>query len=155
VEIETRPVRALVILEVAARAHREHAADLAQHAAQPLHVRVRAEVARPVLADVTGHRQAGHVLLHADLDVREALVVLQQDVVGRVVPPDHRGLEQQRLGLRGRHDRVDVHGAGHHLPDPGLRLVAREVVPDTEHQALGLAHIQHLAAGALERVDAR
>jgi hypothetical protein len=34
VKVEARPVRAPVVLEIAARAHRERAADLAQHAPQ-------------------------------------------------------------------------------------------------------------------------
>jgi hypothetical protein len=150
VEIQARPVRALVILEIAAGPHREDASDLAQRPAQVFDVGIRPQVARPVVADLARHREAWHRLLHADLHVREALVVLEQDVVGGMVPPDHRRFQQQRLGFGRGHDRVQVHRAGHHLADPGLRLIARQVVPDPQHEALGLPHIQHLAAEPLK-----
>ena len=39
---------------------------------------------------------------------QERLVVLQPDVVRRLVLLDQRVLEQQRLPLRARHDRLDV-----------------------------------------------
>ena len=65
------------------------------------------EVARAVLLDAAGDRDARPVVLHVDLEVGVVLVVLEPDVVGGLVALDERRLQQQRVGLGSGHDVVE------------------------------------------------
>ena len=155
VVVETGPVGAAVVLEVAARAQRKDGTDLAQCALQELHVGVRPQVARAVVADVAGHRHPREFLLHADTDVGKALVVLEQDVVRRPVLADQGGLEQQRLDLGVREDGIQVGGPGHQLAQARLVELPPQVVAHPLGQALRLPDVEHPARCVLEQVNAR
>ena len=155
VVVEARPVGALVVLEVTAGAHREDAADLAQGAAQALDVGIGTQVARAVGAHVTRHREARPLLLDADPDVRVALVVLEQDVVMRMVLADEGGLEQQRLGLGLGQDGIEVGGRRHELAQARVLELAAEVAAHPVEQALGLADVEHPSPRVLPQVNPR
>ena len=88
VVLQTGPV-----LQVAAGAQREEAAQELQALVHGRDVRIGAEVARAVLRQ----EDARVLLLHRDLDVRVALVVLEADVVVRAMLLDEVALEDQRL----------------------------------------------------------
>ena len=88
-----------------------------------------------------------------ELDVGEALVVAQLDVVARTVALDEVRLEQQRLGRRGRHRHLDPrHEPQHDQRLAGMRAaveVALDPVPelprfaDVKHFAVRIEHAVH------------
>ena len=155
VVVEARPVGALVVLEVPAGAHREDAPDLAQRAPQQFDVGEGTEVARPVGAHLAGDREPRERLLHAHAHVRKALVVLEQDVEGRLILPDERRFQQQRLDFAVGEDGVEVDRPVHQLAPPGVEALVAEIAAHPGRQALGLAHVEHLSDGALEQVNPR
>ena len=87
--------------------------------------------------------------------VRIALVIAEDDVVARLVRLDQVVLQQQRLGFRTRHRRLDPR----HLRDHqrGARRVAGllEIAGDALLQVARLAHIECLAGGTEHAIDAR
>ena len=101
--LEARPV-----LQVAAGAQREELAQELEALVHGRDVRVGAEVARAVLRHAVRQEDARVLLLHRDLDVGIALVVLEADVVMRAVLLDEVALEDQRLDLGVRHDNLEV-----------------------------------------------
>ena len=103
VVLEARPV-----LQVAAGAQREELAQELEALVHGRDVRVGAEVARAVLRHAVRQEDARVLLLHRDLDVGIALVVLEADVVMRAVLLDEVALEDQRLDLGVRHDDLEV-----------------------------------------------
>ena len=151
--VEARTVGPAVVLEVLAGAEREDPAHLAQGAPEQLDVGVGSQVARAVAADVAGHRQARELLLHAHPHVREALVVLEQDVVVGPVLADERRFQQQRFDLGIGEDHVQVGGFGHQLPAEGVGQVFGQVAPHTLGEPPGLAHVPHAPTGVLEQVN--
>ena len=116
---------------------------------------VRAEVAGAVVLDATRDRDARPIVLHVDLEVGVVLVVLEPDIVDRLVALDECRLEQQRLRLvRGDDvlERRDLIGERAHLrleaaPRPEVRAHARA-------QPLRLADVEDLAPRVLHDVDA-
>ncbi|MBS1163655.1 MAG: hypothetical protein H6R03_1551 [Burkholderiaceae bacterium] len=139
---QARP-RAVGVDGVLAGAQAKH---LLQHADAVLHrpgVRIGAEVPRAAVrraAEVGDARKR----VRGELQVRVGLVVAEQDVVARRQLLDEVVLEQQRLGLRAGHRRVDggdaLEQVGGARPDP---LV--EVGADALAQVAGLADVQDLA----------
>jgi hypothetical protein len=100
---------------------------------------------------------AREILVERDGDERVGLVVAQADVEARAVLLDEALLCQQRLGLGGDHDGLDVRDAGDHLGvawgagDVG----AREVRGDALADRLCLAHVDDAVAGVAEQIDPR
>ena len=96
------------------------------------------------------------LVLDGDRDVRERLVVPQPHVEGRPVPLDEVLLEVKGLDLVARDDHLDVRDPVGELLDrrAGVR-VRLEVRPDARAERLRLAHVEDLALGVLEDVDAR
>ncbi len=117
-------------------------------------VRERAEIAPRQVARPSIRRQARELVRGGEPDVREALVVLEHDVVARLVRLDEVVLEQQRLGLRARHG----HFHGSDLRDQHLDLriqVARvEIAADAIAQVRGLADVEQFAVGREHAIDA-
>ena len=85
------------VLQVAAGAQREEAAQELQALMHGRDVRIGAEVARSVLRHAVRQEYARVLLLHGDFDVRIALVILEADVVVRAMLLDEVALENQRL----------------------------------------------------------
>jgi hypothetical protein len=113
----------------------------------------RAVVLGAVVADAAGEGDAGELLLEGQLQVGIGLVVPQQDVVPGALALDPVVFEKERLGLRVRHHKLQVHGLGHHGGEPGL-VVPRQVGRRPLAQGLRLAHVEHLPGRVLEDVDA-
>jgi len=67
--------------------------------AERLHLRVGTEVAGPVALDTSHQRHPGYGLLPRDADIGVPLVVLETDVVRRLVLADERRLEMKRVPL--------------------------------------------------------
>ncbi len=122
--------------------------------------RVRSEVARAVAGELPGALDAREVVAQGDLDVRVALVVLEPDVEPRPEPLDEVGLEEQRLGDRVHLGDLEVGDPLDRLADlvvagAGAGSLLLPVAPDPAAKALGLAHVQDLAARVLHQVHAR
>ena len=95
--------------------------------------------------DVAGRMDAGKPLL-ADDDGRVGLVVLELDVVSRLVLFDEAVLEEQGVHLGGHHDEPDV---GNLLDEqPGLAVLVgllAEVAGHSLLEAFGLADVEQCA----------
>src|SRR5690606_3441390 len=91
---------------VLARTDPEQLLQQLQRLARGHRVRVRAEEAARQLAGTTVVGEPRE-LVRGQVDVRKALVVLEQHVVARTMALDQVELEQQRLGLRGRDRDLD------------------------------------------------
>ncbi len=89
-----------------------------------------------------------------DQDVGERLVVAHQHVEARTQPLDQVRFEQQRLGLGGGRDELDLRGRGDHAHDargvPGHARIRDDALAD----ALRLADVEHLAFRIDHAVDA-
>ncbi len=115
--------------------------------------RVRAEVSAPVVHDAARHVDPGERLPYGHLDVRVLLVVPEKDVEPWPMLLDEVGLEDQRLGLRAHHDRLQSLDVPHHLAV--LRAQVRVRLEVTSHscsERLRLPDVQHRPLGATEEV---
>jgi hypothetical protein len=90
-------------------------------------------------------------------DAEEILVVAKLDVVARAMLLDERVLEDRRLLLGRRDDRIEIADGlqkeGNELPlvrAPGLKVAS-----DAAPQALGLAHVDDAPLLVFEEVNAR
>ena len=135
--------RAFLQLAVAARPQRKQRAQEPQRAAYRLGAGEGAEVERLVALDLAHQRQAreGMATIHAHQEVR--LVVLEPQVVGRLLLLDQRVLEKQRLfgGCRGHDGHVD--GATHQQPHQMPTVTDTEVATYTAAQVGRLADVEH------------
>lgn len=87
-------------------------------------------------------------------DVGERLVVPHQHVVAGLELLDEVGLQQQRFRLRRRGDELHRGGFADHAGDAvGVGLPSR-IGAHAGLQALGLAHVEHIAPGVEHAVDA-
>ena len=93
------------------------------------------------------------VLVERDREVRVGLVVAQADVEARLVALDEVVLGQQRLGLGGHEQEVDLVDAVDHL-DRAARDPVGEVAGDALADRLRLADVDDLARVVVEQVDA-
>ena len=104
---------------------------------------------------LAGEVDAREGLVERDRDVGVRLVVAQADVEDGPVALDEVLLGQQRLGLGLGGDEVDLVDRGDHV----RRAAARGRLAEVRGHALAdrarLAHVEHLALGVLEQVDAR
>ncbi len=116
--------------------------------------RVRPEEAAGELARATVERDA-RVLVARDVDERKALVVLEQDVVARLVLLDQVVFEQQRFRFRRGHRHLDAR----HLREQRERLVrvrtAAEIARHAVLQVTRLADVEDRTRRVVHAVDAR
>ena len=115
-------------------------------------VRPEEEQARPTPgpADEDDPRD---LLADRDREVRVAPVVLQENVVRRLVLLDEVRFEEERLALRRRGSELDARALRDDRP---VLLDARpQVVEDPTPQAAGLPHVDDLPAGRPEEIDPR
>ncbi len=97
---------------------------------------------------------ARKIMVLAQQDEGEALVVAQQHVEGGPEALDQLRLEQQRLGLGPRRDDRHVAGLGDHPLEPFGKLCDLSVVDDPVLQRPRLADVEHLSPGIEHAVDA-
>jgi hypothetical protein len=119
-----------------------------------LRVREGSEVARRAVAERARAQDARKVLAERDLHVGVGLVVLEADVVARLVLLDEARLEEVGLGDRARDRELDAFRALDHADVADVQAGA-EVGTDPVPQDVGLAHIKDAAAAVLEQVNAR
>mmetsp|Transcript_44541 Transcript_44541/g.104556 ORF Transcript_44541/g.104556 Transcript_44541/m.104556 type:complete len:403 (-) Transcript_44541:1288-2496(-) len=103
-------------------------------------------------AAVVAHPREGVV---AELQIRVALVVPEQDVEARVQRLDQVVLKQQRLGLGAHHRRLQPGNARDHHADARASMVLLEVAGHATLQVLGLANVKHLVLGIEVAIHAR
>ena len=114
----------------------------------------RAEVLASVADELAGGENAGKALLLDD-DERVRFIVLELDVVKRLVLFDEAVFQQQRIGFRGRDEPLDVMDLGNEEPGLAVVVVLGEVAGDAFLQVFGLAHIKKAAVHIEVLVDAR
>ena len=94
----------------------ENAPYRSEHQVHRLDVGVRPVVAGTVATDVTGREDSG-VRLVRDDDIRIALVVLEPDVVSRIMLLDQVVLQEQRFDFGVGDHEFEIGDPGHeHLP---------------------------------------
>ena len=137
-----------------AGAEQEDLAEQVERAAHALGARVRAEVGAVAAVALAREVDAREVLVEADRDVRVGLVVAQPDVEARLVLLDEGLLGEQRLGLGGDGERLDVVDLVGQRARAVLRRVG-EVARDPLADRLRLADVDDAPARVAEQVDAR
>ena len=113
-----------------------------------------AEVARAVVRRFVGEREA-RVLPRRKADEGVALIVLEQNVVARLVLLDEGVFEDQRLELARNEDGVEPVDLRDHAA--GLFVVARaelEILADAVFELLRLADVDDLTARVHHQIDA-
>ena len=103
-----------------------------------------AEVARAVLPRAARNAHGGVLLPQIHPDEGIALVVLEEDVVVRLVALDERVFQHQRLELARRDDDVEVRNLFHHGRHLG-QVLPVEIAADPVFQFFGLADVDDLA----------
>ena len=94
------------------------------------------------------------VVIGAQKDVGEALVVAEQNIVTRLQPLDQVRFEQQRLGLRRRLDEDHRARFRDHAQDAVRMARVLGVGRDALLQTRGLADIEHVALRVQHAIDA-
>ena len=112
-----------------------------------------AEILGAVLNHAVRQREARVLALHVQADEGIALVVLEQDVVVRLVALYERVFQHQRLEFALDYDDVEVVHLGHHGRDLG-QVFAAEIACHAVFERLGLAHVYDLAADVLHYIHA-
>ncbi len=113
----------------------------------------RPEIARAVGLDLAAEVDAGERLADRQLEVGEALVVLEPEVEAGLVLLDVVVLQEGGFLLGARQDEVDVGRLPEDAPDLDVGI-GQEVGADAVAEGAGLADVDDLARGALEEVDA-
>ena len=123
--------------------------------AQPVRVRVRPEVARPVVADHAREDDPRKRLV-GDLQIGIAFVVAQTDVERRLMPLDQVRLEDQRLDLVGDDDRSNVGDLlDHRRRARVVRRALLEIRPHAIAQRDRLSDVENLAVASDHQIHAR
>lgn len=148
-------VRAAPRTRAVAGAQREDDAQAAQRLAQSAHVGVGSEVPCPILPDAPRQQDSRTSLLHRHLDEREALVVLQVDVVDGALLLDQRHLEDERLHVGVGDDVVDLDDASYEGGLLGVGRRPRRGWTDPMVEPLCLADVDDPAGAVLHEIDAR
>ena len=115
---------------------------------------VGTEITGPVLQDLCRQHQRRVWLGEIQAKIREAFIVLQQDVVLRHIPLDQAAFQHQRLEFGSGDDDVKMVYLGYH--QPGLRTVGRgvdEILTDPVFQLLGFPDIDDLICLVLHEVN--
>ena len=116
---------------------------------------VRTEVLAAVLDDLAGDEDARPLVLHGHLDADVRLVVLEPDVVARLVLLDEVVLEDQRFLVVAGDQGLEVGDALHEEAHLAALVAAAEVGAHAGAQALRLADVDDLAVLVLQQIDAR
>ena len=132
-------------LAAVAGAKREHLLQQVERAAHLLRVRVGAEVRAVAAVALAREVDARIVLVDRDRQERIGLVVAQADVEARLVVLDELVLGQQRLGLGGDEQEVDLVDAVDHLDRAARSPPIGEVAGDALADRLRLADVDDLA----------
>ncbi len=114
------------------------------------------KVAAPIGYHLPHQNHPREILLHGDLDIGIALVILEADVVARVVSLDELGFEDEGLKLALGDDPLDIRDVGDQAGGLGVaqgRLAKVGTHPMAQHQRL--AHIDDATVGVAHQVDAR
>ena len=146
--------RAIVHVAVGAGAQQEHLLQGIQGAIDRSRACEGAEVnalAAPGTAMLSDLRE---VVILAQEDERETLVVAQQNIERGTKALDQLRLEQQRFGLRMRRHHRHLTRERHHPLQALRQVVELCVVGDAGAQAAGLADIEHRAVGIEHAVHA-
>ena len=133
-----------------------HLVDLSEQVEQDMrraHRGIRAEIIGAVV-HLSSRQEHTRKSLFLDTNPRVCLVVLQHDVVARLVLLDHRVLKQQSLGF-GVDDAVFEVGNLAHEDARLARLLLVEIAADATLEVLGLAHIDERAVFIEIAVHAR
>ena len=132
--------RAEVVL---ASARRIHLADEFEHGFHRLHRRVRPIVLTAIACEVPQAVNTREALL-SNGDVRIAFVVLEIDVVARLMLFDQIVFQQQCIPFGIRDDGAYVRDFAHHGGDACAVVVLREIRADPFTQILGFADVENL-----------
>ena len=152
--LDARP-RAVVEHVVGAVAQRGDLVQQAQRAAHSLRRRIRAEVERVVVAPPAHEPIPRPRFLRVEPQHQERLVVLELDVVGRLVLLDDRVLKQQRFLLGRGRDELDVDRLVLEEPQQEPSVAAGpQVVAHARAQVRRLARVERAAVRSEELVDA-
>ena len=136
--------RALFQLAIATRAKRVHGAQEPQRATHALGARERSEVLGAVALDLANESKSREVVRAVDANEQVGLVVLEPQVVGRLVLLDERVLEQQGLFGRAGRDHVHVGRTTHEQPHEEATVAAlAEVAAGAAAQIGRLADVEH------------
>jgi hypothetical protein len=112
------------------------------------------EIGVAVVLHAARHQGARPGLARRDLDVGVGLVVAEADVVAGAMLLDQGVLEQQRLEVRVRDDRLDVLVGAEQGGRLGIEVLA-EIGGDPFADRAGLAHVEKAPSRPSEQVDAR
>ena len=125
---------------VLASARRIHLADELEHGLHGLHRRVRPIVLTAIAREVPQAVYAREALL-SNGDVRIALVVLEVDVVARLMLFDKVVFQQQCIPFGIRDDGTNICDFSHHGGNARAVIVLREIRTDPFAQILGFADV--------------
>ncbi len=135
---------------------REGAAQHVECFPHPARRRERPEVAVTVVpVDAARHLDGRERIAGPHANVRVVLVVLEQDVVARLVNPDQLSFGDQRLQLVAGQDELDVGGVVADAQYLRVEVARLEVAAHAVAQVLGLAHVDDRAGRVEHLVDAR
>ncbi len=147
--------RAVLEKRVLALAHHEELLKQVQGIAGRTRAREGAEIAPLTAPRSAMKRKPRELLLGREVDIWEALVVPQHDVVAGTVLLDEVVLEQQRFGLGVGGRDLHRYRVLHERPRLRRQLVGRaEVARHAFLEIARLAHVEHLTAGIEHAVDA-
>jgi hypothetical protein len=140
---------------VAARAEREHLPNGVERVAYRRRAGEWAEIAAPVLDDAPRDEDARPRVLQGHLDADVALVVLQPDVVARLVLLDQVVLEDERFLVARGHQRLEVRETVDEEAHLAALVSAAEIRADARAEVRRLADVDHLPVPVLQQVHAR
>ncbi len=156
VEVQARRTAAPARLGRVARAEGEDLLQQVERAADLLRVGVRPEVRAVAAVALAREVHARKRLVERDREKRIGLVVAQANVEARLVLLDELVLRQQRLGLGGDEQALDLVDARHHLDRAARRaraLGVREVPGHALADRFRLADVDDLARLVAKEVD--
>ena len=138
-----------------ARAQGEQPAQHVEHLAHARRAHVRAEILRLVLFHPAHQLHAGVILREVDFQIRVMLIVLEQDVVLRLMQLDEVTFQNQRFEIRiAEHDIKIVDPRHHRAHLDRVRLGMGEILADAVFEVDRLADIDDPAL-ALHQIAAR
>ena len=115
---------------------------------------VGAEVFCPVRVRAVGKRKARIRLPPVETQERISLVILEKDVIARLVALDEGVFQHERFKFRLGDDNVEIVHVRDHRRD--LRqMLAAEIARHAVFQRLGLADVNHLAGSVQHDINAR
>ena len=155
VVIEARSLGHLCRHVVVAASHGE---DLLHHIERAPHradIGVGTEITGPIVFQPPRHENPRKRLLNRDLDVGIRLVIAQRDVEAGLVLLYEIRFENERVGLGGNDDRLEVADQSDQVPGLyALELVVGEVAAHPRAQALRFSYVKGRTVPALPQINA-